>query len=706
MPGGSLTASTPTSGALAFNDVDLTDTHKVSTALTGAVGLLDGVTLFDGVDNLPPGPLGLLKAALSASIASDSTGAGAGTIDWKFADLPVYIADFLTKGEILTLTYTVTLTDSQGATTSKDVTVTIAGTDQAAVVWIDTDPVPESGALWSDGANWETGTVPTANDDVIVITDQLHGLTPSFPVTIDAPAVAKSLTMNDFGTLPPRLINQSTLTIGGALNLGANSVVENFGSLSVGGLAEILDHSVLQNSGFITLGQGGDFTTSVAIANSGTIEVSGGMLNVWDVIDNAGGNVTVDSEGNLTLNGASVDCGTVTNQGEIDLTGAALLKNGSLGNSGTIYVSGRGNALHHENVTKNDLLDIRSGSVLTIDQGSRVENAGGQISIGGGGYSVGELTVNDATIGGGSVLNSGAVTLGGYGVLKNGSPYNFNYILVSGLGNALHNETVAVGGALQIVSGGVLTVDQGSTVSNPFSWEVVDGTLTLNAAVVDFGVVYNDPGGTIDLTGSAVIENGWLYNFGQLSASGSGNALHNETATNGAALEVLAGGVLIIDQGTSVANAGGTITVDANATLALDTATITSGTLSISGTLDATGNSTLTDVSITNYGLIEATSGVLTIDPAVLVSLTNSGTLKANGGELDITGEPVINTGTLQAIANSTLKLASLAVTNTGGTVTVGDGSTLDLTGVTINGGALGNSGRIDVAGPAMRWTR
>ncbi len=240
MPGGPLTAKVPTSGTLAFDDVDLTDTHTVSTALTGAVGVLNGVTLLNGVDKLPPGPLGLLEAALSASIANDSTGTGSGTIHWKLADLPVYIADFLTKGEVLTLTYTVTLTDSQGATTTENVVVTITGTDEAAVVWIDTKPVPESGALWSDPTNWETGTVPTANDDAIVITDQLHGLTPSFPVTIDAPAVAKSLTMNDFGTLPPQLINQSTLTIGGALNLSADSIVKNFGSISVGGLAEIL----------------------------------------------------------------------------------------------------------------------------------------------------------------------------------------------------------------------------------------------------------------------------------------------------------------------------------------------------------------------------------------------------------------------------------------------------------------------------------
>ena len=78
------------------------------------------------------------------------------------------------------------------------------------------------------------------------------------------------------------------------------------------------------------------------------------------------------------------------------------------------------------------------------------------------------------------------------------------------------------------------------------------------------------------------------------------------------------------------------------------------------------------------------TSGVLTIDPAADVTLVNSGTLEANGGELDITSEPVTNTGTLRAIGDSTLKLNSTTVTNTSGTVTVESGSTLDLVGATV----------------------
>ena len=215
VPGGPLTSDVPTSGTLTFNDVDLTDTHTVSVALTSA-------TLPDGT--VPPGPLALFQSAMSVAIAAgaDSTGDGTGTINWSLADLPVYLADFIPKGEVLTLVYTVTVTDSQGATSQQTITVTITGTDAPAVVWIATDKAgAPSGGFWKDAANWETGTVPTINDDVIVITDQLHGLTPSYPVTIDTAAYAKSITMNDFGGPPPKVIVQSSLTISGALNMGA-----------------------------------------------------------------------------------------------------------------------------------------------------------------------------------------------------------------------------------------------------------------------------------------------------------------------------------------------------------------------------------------------------------------------------------------------------------------------------------------------------
>ncbi|MGY8683250.1 FecR domain-containing protein [Bradyrhizobium sp. UFLA05-153] len=515
VPGGPLTSEVPTSGTLTFTDVDLTDTHKVSVKLTGA-------TLPDG-STVPPGPLAIFEKAMSVAIDTDSTGTDAGVIDWSLADLPVYLADFIPKGEVLTLTYTVTVTDSQGATATQTVTVTIKGTDSPAVVWVaTTEAGSPPGGFWKNAANWETGTVPTINDDVIVITDQLHGLTPSYPVTIDEAAFAKSLTMNDFDTsaghTAPQVINQSTLTIAGALNLSADSILTNSvgATISVGGKAEILDTSVLTNSGTLTLAGGGDFAIGASITNAGTIELTGGTLKMLAEIHNAGGKLKIDAGATLDINGGTIDSGKLIIGGALVLEGTSFLTNGKLDNSGAVTVTG----------------------------------------------------------------------------------------------------TVA---------------------------------------------------------------------------------FDNETVDNDSTIEIQAGATLTLDKGTKVANSSGTITVDDQGVLVLDQAEITGGTLTLSGTLVSTGISAINSADITNAGTIDVTGGTLTIDPLVQHTITNQNLIEANGGELDITGDLIINAGTLEAINGGVLKLGTVTVTNTKGTVTVDGTSKLYLSDVTINGGSLGNAGNIYV---------
>ena len=91
------------------------------------------------------------------------------------------------------------------------------------------------------------------------------------------------------------------------------------------------------------------------------------------------------------------------------------------------------------------------------------------------------------------------------------------------------------------------------------------------------------------------------------------------------------------------------------------------------------------------------------------MTFTNSGTLGAYGGELDITSEPVINTATLQAIGSGILKLTTTTVTNTdgttSGTVTVGSASALDLISATIADGSAINHGGAQFEPAPARFT-
>jgi fibronectin-binding autotransporter adhesin len=601
-PGGDLTPVGPTSGTLSFSDVDLTDTHTVSAQLSGAV--------LSGSGAIPPGPLATFQTALAASLATDSTGTGNGAIHWSLADFPAYLADFIPAGETLTLTYTVTLTDSQHTSSTQSITVTITGTDAPAVVWIATATEGSPpGGLWSDASNWETGTVPTATDDVIIVTDQLHGQTPSFPVTIDAPAFAKSVTVNDFGTSVshphPQLINHSTLTISGVLSLNADSIVDNLeaATISVGGKMEVLDQSVLHNYGVILLANGGDFENFSTISNTttGQIEVTGGTLNVQVDVANCG-LVTVDSGATLKLDHATISGGTVTNKtnGIIDLAGAAVVKNGALGNSGRINVEGTGNALDHETVTNTNGLIAVTG-VLTLELGTII--AGGILTNSG---TVKIETAAGATLDGVSVNNSE------YGTIQVDT-FSFDGKLV------VEDGTTITDGVLSIGSLGLFEVDSAL------------GATLKDVSVHNSGVVQVNVGSALNLDGTE-ITGGTVTDIGTIHVTG--NSAINGAAVNGGHITVDGGKTLTLDNttvtGTAIAD-DGTVQVDAYKTLNLSDVALTGGAVTV-GTegLIKTGGSVALTTHVANDGTIEVHDGALKITGSV----DGSGSVKIDGGAL------------------------------------------------------------------------
>ena len=361
--------------------------------------------------------MGVFEHALSAAVTTDSSGTGTGTITWTLADISAYYADIVPAGEKLTLTYTVTVTDSQGATSSQKVIVTITGSAPPAVVWVETtkdaltDPAPGD---WNGAHNWETGTVPTASDDVIIITDQLQGPTPFYPVTIKAAvdgglaAFAHSVTMDNFddlantpGATAPELdigrtltpaevangVQNGSLTIGTDISLSADAILKVFGTLSVGTIAKILGNSVLDNSGVITLGQGGQFGDSSSITNSGKIEVVSDELDVQVDVANSGGVIQIDHGATLKLMATTINGGTIndfssTGGGKIDVTGASTIAGTSTtdanlnGNgTGTVqldaaltldYVKLNGITLENGPLTIKDTVEV-AGAVTLLD---------------------------------------------------------------------------------------------------------------------------------------------------------------------------------------------------------------------------------------------------------------------------------------------------------------------------------------------------
>jgi probable HAF family extracellular repeat protein len=815
----------PTTNKLTFNDPDLTDTHTVSADLTAATLSGNGAPTLDmqALEAKYPRPMGVFEGALSAAVTTDSTGTGNGTITWTLADISAYYADIVPAGETLTLTYTVTVKDSQGATSSQNVIVTILGSEPPAVVWVETtadaltDPAPGD---WNGAHNWETGTVPKNTDDVSIITDQLQGQTPFYPVTVhvNETASANSVTMDDFNDLakvaPELDVGEATvpngatngeLSITAGLSLSADSILKVFGTLSVGTIATILGNSVLDNSGFITLGQGGQFGGSSSITNSGTIEVVSDELDVQVNIANSGGIIQIDPGATLKLNGAEIIGGTITDNNTIDVTGSSKIDSGATLNNGAVTVE-PGVTLTLDGMTVNGTTITDKGTIVLSDT---VKLEGSATLDGVSGSALG------------AIINNGTLEVAGAAELLNDTLTNTSGIIqvddsqtltLSGtevIGGIINDFNGLIGGKIDVT--GNSKIDSGATLNNGVVTVEPGVTLTLDSMTVN-GTTITDKGtivldGTVQLEGSATIEGvsgsalGAITNNGTLEVAGAAELL-NDTLTNTSGIvqvdalqtltlngtEIIGGiitdvgkidvtgaskidgsatlnsggvtvepgvtltldgmtvnGTTITDKGTIVlddtvkltgsatlegvsgsalgaitnngtlevagaaellddmlTNTSGIIRVDALQTLTLSGTGITGGMLTNSGTLDSISTSTIDDAGITNTGLIESTGGVLTIDPvAPTLTLINSGTLEANGGELDITTEPVANTGTLQAIGGGTLKLTSMTVTNAGGgTVTVGAGSTLDLVGTSISanidGGTVGNSGTID----------
>ncbi|VVP99103.1 hypothetical protein PS934_02349 [Pseudomonas fluorescens] len=160
--------TTVASGSFAFGDVDLADDAHVA-SVSG-----------------PSGALGTLVA----NVSDESTGGAAGSVGWTYT-LNNSAAQYLAEGQIKTEVFTVTLTDDFGATVTKDVTITLTGTNDAPTV---AAAEIESGAVAEDGTTVASGSFAFGDVD---LADDAH------VASVSAPAGA-------LGTLVANVSDEST----------------------------------------------------------------------------------------------------------------------------------------------------------------------------------------------------------------------------------------------------------------------------------------------------------------------------------------------------------------------------------------------------------------------------------------------------------------------------------------------------------------
>ncbi|MBR0852618.1 VCBS domain-containing protein, partial [Bradyrhizobium diazoefficiens] len=470
--------------------------------------------------------------------------------------------------------------------------------------------------------------------------------------------------------------------------------------------------------------------------NAGTIEVLAyGALAIdqGSAVTNTG-NVTVDANGKLTLNGATIaGAGTVTGNGEMDLTDASI-NGGSLNNSGKLYgVSGLNTITAA--VTNTGAIEVQDGTLnlaggltgvgtLTIDDGGTLELAGADaqtVAFAGGTNTLqldkvtgqsftgtiaatssqgGTFTITgaadiltsvgdalDFTASGGTGGSAGNIVLMPTGTLTG---YDSGIVIAqNGIGNVTLTTSGAVtgqhGSGIVLHDGangaGDITATIGGAVSGAVGLDVLangdgDVTITNNGHVTgtdSFGisVTQNDDGAThITNTGSVVGADG----YAAISIQENGSATIDNSGTIG---PDNAGSVTATTY--AIVETGGPITINntgyINGNISVATATFDN---KLDGTWTVSGTSVFGTLStIDNLGTINLHDGAsISGADGLTFDISSSGTI-GSWGATTITGA-ITSTGTIEVHDGDLTLFGSLSGS---GSVTVDAVATLTLEG-------------------------
>ncbi|MHC1945477.1 FecR domain-containing protein [Bradyrhizobium sp. UFLA06-06] len=181
-------------GSLAFTDVDLSDRHTVSNSAPSFSWSDAGQQLTLTADQRDA----LTAASHLTLTLSDSTGSGHGAVDFNYSAVDASF-DFLALGETLTVTYDITVTDNNHVSSTRPVTITIIGSNDAPTLAsvnagaltdtaADDSFGPLTGTLHgNDVDHGETATLTYAavNNDVPTLDVAIKGLYGSLTVHAD-----------------------------------------------------------------------------------------------------------------------------------------------------------------------------------------------------------------------------------------------------------------------------------------------------------------------------------------------------------------------------------------------------------------------------------------------------------------------------------------------------------------------------------------
>jgi autotransporter-associated beta strand protein len=532
------------------------------------------------------------------------------------------------------------------------------------------------------------GTI-NATDNAIAA---LNGTGPVLTVTLESGSVTKGVVLGGISTNTFNVVAGANIT-NATFNGGVGTA--NLNLTGNGNGAFVL--STASNINGFQMAGSGIWTLTASPTGSSSFTVTSGTLRLGAGVGQLSGNAVIINGGTFDVNGQSETVGALSGTGgAITLGSGSLTANSSANASLAAIISGSGSLIKVASGT----LTLTGANTYT---GGTVVNFGTlQLGAGGSLASTGALTISGGTFDlngqtqtvGALSGAGGAITLGS-GSLSTNSRANTNLAaIVSGSGSltkagsgtlTLTSTNTYTGGTT--VSGGTLQVGNGITGS--ISGNVVDGgTLAFNlpnavtfAGIVSgSGVLVQQGGSTLTLTGSNTYTGGTTISSGTLRIGNGGT-------TGSIASNVSDNATMIFNRSDAVSFGG-----------------LINGTGSVSqagaGTLILTGANTYTGGTTISSGTLQIGNGGTT--GSVAGNIINNAALAFNRSDNIVFSNVISGTGAATNLGAGTLTLSSTDTYTGATTVSAG---TLNITGsiassaVTVQSGAtLSGTGKIGTA--------
>ena len=370
---------------------------------------------------------------------------------------------------------------------------------------------------------------------------------------------------------------------------------------------------------------------------------------------NNAGTVNIADNSLLTIVGTNTNTGAINLQSGGNSTDLAISGAVSLNGSGSVTLSN----------TNANRVYAAGASTLTLGTGQTLQGAG-QL-----GASSALAITNNGTV----IANqTNALTLN-----SAGSVINNNVMRADGAGTSLTITSTAVtqgaSGTLNAINNGTVSLTGGTTITGGSFSTASGGQVAVASGTVSIGGVTNT--GTFNIRDNTALNlNGTLTNNGVVNMQSAGNSTD------------------FVIAGTQTINGTGTINLSNTSANRIYSNVASTLTLGSGQTLSGSGQIGVTAVfSLNNAGTIIATqSNPLLVNAGA--GVTNTGTLRADGGTLQL--QTTINSagGSIEARNGSLVQLmggavinnANFSATGVGSLIATQSGTTVTLGGGTVNG--------------------